>query len=195
MKKLALISVLVLLVFGAAFAESSYGLRAGVNLSSYNGKNASGGTKLGFHGGLMMMYELHPMLTLQPELLYTQRGAKKDSGSVTWSQTQHYAELPILLKLNLSAGDILVQPYAGPEFRYMLSGKRTAKVAGVETTSDIKNMNDFDFGVGLGADIIYNNFLFGARYSIGMSNIYEKSGGSQSDIKNNAIMINLGVLY
>lgn len=200
MKKLIMLSLLALLIVGVANAEPTYGLRAGLNISSYNSENYKNDTKLGFHGGLMMMYDLHPMVILQPELLFSQRGAQKEGKvlgqTVSWSTTFNYIEVPVMFKLNLAVGDLGIQPHLGPEFRYLLSAKNKDVVGSVTTTSDIKNLNDFDYGLGLGIDAKYDNFLVGLRYSMGMSKIYEKtSGGSQLDVKHNSIMLNLGATY
>jgi hypothetical protein len=195
MKKLLIISLLVVLSLGFAHAQSIYGLRAGLNISEYGG-DADMDSKIGFNAGMFMHYKLHPMLLLQPELNYTQRGAQNDftiAGVKTEvKQTLHYAELPIYLKLDLGERDLKFQPYLGPEMRYLISAKQKIKVGSNEDTADIDNVKDLDFGLGIGIDMMFNHMLiFGARYSLGLSNIDDNGG----DVTNNAIMINLGVLY
>jgi hypothetical protein len=60
----------------------------------------------------------------------------------------------------------------------------------------MENLRDFDYGLGLGLDVVANvNFMVGVRYSIGMSDIFEKSLGIQLDARNTSLMLNLGILY
>lgn len=192
MKKLVLISLLAVLGISFAFSQSIYGLRGGLNISNYSG-DPDMDAKIGFHGGMVMQAHLHPLLILQPELLYTQRGAQAESNIIgDVKETLHYVELPILAKLNLGTGNLKFQPYLGPEFRYLIKGNRTVKMGNIETTNEIDDYTDFDFGLGLGMDIVFNtNMLFGARYSMGLMDIYD----GNAEVKTNAIMINLGFLY
>lgn len=191
MKKVVLISLLAVLGISFAFGQSIYGLRGGLNISNYGG-DPEMDSKIGFHGGMMMQYHLDQMLILQPELLYTQRGAQEEALGIEHKQTLHYLELPIFAKLDLGEGKLKFQPYLGPEFRYLIKGNSTLKIGSDETTVEIKNAEDFDFGLGLGIDLVFNtNMLIGARYSMGLTTIDEDG----SDVKNNSFMINLGFLY
>lgn len=195
MKRVLLISLLAILSISFAFGQSIYGLRAGLNLSNYDGDYEMD-SRIGFHAGMMMQYNLHPMLILQPELLYTQRGAQ-DEGTVAGIKTElkhtlHYLELPIFLKLDLGEGNLKFQPYLGPELRYLIAAKYKAKAGSVEQSGDINGLADLDFGLGIGLDFVFNtNMLFGARYSLGLANIDD----GDDEIKNNSFMINLGFLY
>ncbi|MCB5277856.1 MAG: porin family protein [Candidatus Cloacimonetes bacterium] len=195
MKKLILISLILALGISFAFAQSIYGLRAGLNISSFGGDSEMD-SKIGFNGGLFMQYRVHPMLILQSELNYTQRGAQDELSimgvKTEIKQTLHYAELPVYLKLDLGEANLKFQPYLGPELRYLISAKKTSKVGGDESSGDIEDITDMDFGLGLGIDMVFNtNMLVGARYSMGLIDISEDS----SDVTNNSIMINLGFLY
>jgi hypothetical protein len=195
MKKVLLISLLAILGISFAFGQSIYGLRAGLNVSNYGGDSEMD-SRIGFHAGMMMQYHMHPMLILQPELLYTQRGAQDEATilgvKTELKQTLHYVELPIFLKLGLGEGNLKFQPYLGPELRYLIAAKYKTKVGSAEQTGDIKDLADLDFGLGIGLDLVFNtNMLFGARYSLGLADVADGS----ADVKNNAFMINLGFLY
>jgi|LSQX01.2.fsa_nt_gb hypothetical protein len=195
MKRVLLISLLAFLSISFAFGQSIYGLRAGLNISSYGG-DGDMDRKIGFNAGMLMQHRVHPMLIIQPELNYTQRGGQ-DEGSVMGvdlevKQTLHYAELPIYLKLDLGEGNLKFQPYLGPEFRYLIAAKYKIKAGSEEDDGDINDVVDLDFGMGLGIDMLFNtNMLFGVRYSMGISDIADGPG----EVKNNALMLNLGFLY
>lgn len=200
MKKILLLSLLAILSIGMVNAEPFFGLRGGLNISNYSEGDAD--SKVGFHAGMMMQYDLHPMIVLQPELLYTQRGASVEFTTLgietEVSQTLHYVELPIFVKLDLGEGNMKVQPYLGPEFRYLIKGNQKITINGDEgDTNEIDGLNEFDYGMGAGIDLLFNtNMLVGVRYSMSMGEIFEEdSFGFQNDSKNTSLMVNLGFLY
>lgn len=192
MKKTFVISMLLLLGITFAFAQGNYGVRAGLNLSNLDG-NRKADNKIGFHAGFMMDYKLHPFIIIQPELLYTQRGTQREISKVTTSRLLHYVELPIFLKGSFGTPDIKIEPYLGPEFRYLVKGGRKVKGGDNESTTDYDKdyINSFDWGLGFGLDLRINrDMLLGARYSMGMTEVF-KDGKD----KNTSIMINLGYSY
>jgi hypothetical protein len=200
MKKVIIILALLGLSLGMVFAQSVYGLRAGVNFSNYSGDDVDADSRIGLNGGMIMQYHLHPLFILQPELIYTQRGAQSETEGLVLetktSDTLHYVELPLFLKLDLGQGNLKLQPYLGPEFRYLIKGVHKEEVGDHEDSDDMENLRDFDYGLGLGLDVVANvNFMVGVRYSIGMSDIFEKSLGIQLDARNTSLMLNLGILY
>ena len=200
MKKVIIILALLGLSLGVVFAQSVYGLRAGVNFSNYSGDDADEDSRFGVNGGMIMQYHLHPLFILQPELIYTQRGAQSETEGFVMetktSDTLHYVELPLFLKLDLGQGNLKLQPYLGPELRYLIKGVHKEEVSDHEESVDMENLRDFDYGLGLGLDVVANiNFMIGIRYSIGMNEIFEEALGIQPDAKNTSLMLNLGVLY
>ena len=112
------------------------------------------------------------------------------------SDTLHYVELPLFLKLDLGQGNLKLQPYLGPELRYLIKGVHKEEVSDHEESVDMENLRDFDYGLGLGLDVVANiNFMIGIRYSIGMNEIFEEALGIQPDAKNTSLMLKLGFLY
>lgn len=172
MKKIVLITTLMLLAFSMSFAQEIFGFKAGVNFNNYTDGNVTPENLLGFNAGMVGMYSVHPLIKIQPELLYSQRGANYEN--LKTKEVLHYAELPIFLKLNLLDGNFNIQPYVGPEFRYLIKGQRTITVGSNDTTNDIDNLKKFDYGFGLGLDLMFNrNMLVGARYSKSLSEFHE----------------------
>lgn len=190
--------MLVLLGISFAFAQGTYGVRGGLNLANYTG-DAGLDNKIGFHAGMMMEYKINPLLLIQPELLYTQRGTHQDKKilgvQTKTDNTLHYVELPIFLKasVGIGDGDFKIEPYLGPEFRYLAKGKWSVKAGSSETSGDFDSddVKAFDYGLGFGLDLrFHRNMLLGARYSMGMAEPFKNS-----DAKNTAIMVNLGYIY
>lgn len=200
MKKTFVISMLLLLSISFAFAQAqgNYGVRAGLNLSNFDG-DSKADNKIGFHAGFMMEYKVHPLIVVQPELLYTQRGTHHETKVPgTTSKTDdllHYVELPIFLKASIGTADFKIEPYLGPEFRYLVKGGWKTKAGSSETSGDYDkdDINSFDYGLGLGLDLRINrDILLGARYSMGMAEVFKSKLFKD---KNTSIMINLGYIY
>ena len=199
MKKLLVILLLVVLSIGLAFAQGVYGLKAGLNISNFSGDDADDlDTKsvIGFNGGLFMQKHIHPMIILQPELNYSHRGAMMEINlfgtEIELRDNLHYLELPLFVKLDLGEGNLKFQPYLGPELRYLIKGNGTTEADGDETTEELEDTNDFDYGVGLGIDLLFNmKYMAGFRYSQGLAEVFE----NDVDTRNSSIMFNLGILY
>ncbi len=192
MKKTFVISMLLLLSFSFAFAQGNYGVRGGLNLSNFDGDGKQD-NKIGFHAGFMMEYKVHPFIVVQPELLYTQRGSHKEIAKIKTDNLLHYVELPIFLKGSFGTHDFKIEPYLGPEFRYLVKGGWKVKGGDSETSGDFDkdDINSFDYGLGFGLDLRINrDMLLGARYSMGMAEVFDVGNS-----KNTAIMINLGYTY
>ncbi len=116
----------VMLVATSVQAQVSFGVRAGVNLSNINGKDAAD-NKLenrlipGFNAGVNVEIPVADQFYLQPGLLFTTKGARAEEGD--GKTTLGYVELPINLvfKPELGAGKMLLG--FGPYVAYGVTGK------------------------------------------------------------------------
>lgn len=193
---------------GMLSAQSTVGLRGGINLANFSGDDVSDNydNKLGVNAGVIIVMVLDPNFIIQPEFTYSQRGAQYETtvaGIKTEGHTYlNYAELPVLFKYNFDLNGVLLQPYVGPEVRYLINAKQKTKVSvgGSSTTNtdDLKDINDIDYGLNAGLDIVIGkNLIFGARYSLGLRNIEEKDSSSDdiADMKNSGLNFSLGLLF
>src|SRR3982751_3951003 len=84
-----------------SFAQVQFGIKAGANISNFNGGDFDAVKKkalIGFHGGAYLNFPL-ANLSIQPELMVSTQGAKLDSisgGSASWKVT--YVTLPVVLQ-------------------------------------------------------------------------------------------------
>jgi len=124
-----------------------------------------------------------------------------------------YFSFPVLAKL--AFGESNIKPYliAGPEIGFLLSGKDYAKATSeaeamgvkvgpysVELEEDIKeSLESFEFAINFGAGLSFalgNIELFADFiYSLGITKINKESFTAGEDIKNQIIMINVGMLF
>lgn len=212
MNKILIAALALILAAVSASAETHFGLRGGVNNTTLGGEDAPSEieSRSGFHGGLMMQIWTGSAFLIQPELLYSQRGTYRDyleSELITIENksTFNYLEMPLLFKLNLNIQDTRLQPYVGPEGRYLISAESetvTTTTIGDNTetntnTEDIDNLKDLDYGLCAGLDIeVFGDLLIGARYNVGMANIQKgEDGGDEPDILNRGLMLTVGLTF
>jgi hypothetical protein len=124
MKKITLSLSLLVGLSTVAHAQSSIriGLKGGANLASYTGPDKTDTkSKYGFSAGATFNFPLSDMISIQPELLYSQKGIKLDySGynnndgvifnplsniSGTFGQTLSYIDVPLLVRVNTGGSD------------------------------------------------------------------------------------------
>lgn len=196
----------MLFVANAAFSQSQFGIRAGVNFSNLNGK--AGGNKIedtkllpGFNVGVTYDVNLADEFYLQPGLLFTTKGAKGDlsfgeASLEDMKMTLNYLELPInfLYKPELGEGNLILG--VGPYVAYGLGGK--AKFGSF--SNDIKFGKDEDFkAFDYGGNLLFGYQLpsgisFQLNAQLGMGNMIH-DGDSDNSLRNTQFGISLGYKF
>ena len=189
MKKYALV-VLLALISTVTFAQVSWNVKGGLNLSSYMGKNSDNSEiKLGGRVGIGMEYAINDMVSFQPSLFYTTKGAKY-SGSASYlginadadlRVTQMYLEMPIDLQLRFKvADDMNLIVGAGPYIAYGVGGKTklSGNIAGYKGNTDWDTFGDdglrrFDAGANIEFGMEFNPIIVGVNTQLGFCNVTE----------------------
>jgi len=196
MKKLFLGLGLVAGTFAFAQTSPTFGLKAGLNVSSISKDGYEDSkSKAGFYGGIFMNAPVSEMFSIQPEVLYSQYGAKVtrvDAGTVlgqsysskeSASLNLDYITVPVMFQFHATPAFYLE---AGPEFGFLVSAKAkdysATVINGNETATsnesgDIKdNYSSFNMGAGLGLGFNFTeNFGINARYVAGFTDINKKN--------------------
>ena len=196
MKKLFLGLGLVAGTFAFAQTSPTFGLKAGLNVSSLSKDGYEDSkSKAGFYGGIFMNAPVSEMFSIQPEVLYSQYGAKVtrvDSGTVlgntytsksSASLNLDYITVPVMFQFHATPAFYIE---AGPEFGFLVNAKAkdysSTVVNGSETTTsnesgDIKdNYSSFNMGAGLGIGFNFTeNLGINARYVAGFTDINKKN--------------------
>jgi hypothetical protein len=186
--------------------STKFGLKAGVNLSNlYVDEDLESlddeKTKVGFNAGMFLKVPIVRGFSLQPELLYSNKGAKLKydagifGGEGEFRFNLHYVELPVLAVINIAKS---LNLHAGPYVSYLAAANVTRLDDDGDThdISDLEadNFNRIDYGLvgGLGLDI--QNLTIGARYNYGLREIGESglSGRVTKDSRNSVISLYLG---
>ncbi|HLZ87607.1 MAG TPA: porin family protein [Puia sp.] len=171
--------------------KAKFGIKGGFDLTTlYSSDVSTNHMKPGFDAGVFAKLPVTRGFSIQPELLYSLKGAKNTysnfiEGSGEYRFNLGYLQLPVLAVVNLA-----------PNFNLHLGGYAAylvnANIKNVDNNGNIQsatelNTGDFnrwDFGLvgGLGFDI--ENVTLGARYNYGLSEI-GKSGNATGDLTKN----------
>ncbi len=205
-KQATLLALAALLALGAnAQAQVSLIPKAGITVTtiSYDDEPPGQKGRVGFVGGAgVEIGIIKNFFSVQPELLFIQKGEKYEAGRVVTSSKLNYLELPVLAKVSFGSEAIKGYVNAGPSLAMGLTGNY--KVEGGENAgeTDIRfgdPSNDgrryldnrFDFGLqfGGGASIGAGpgSVVVDARYGLGLSDLNDESKS-----KNRAFAFTLG---
>lgn len=198
--------LIVVFVFGFIFSiqaqtDIKYGAKAGLNFASLSGKDVppGAGTKTGLVIGGFMTWNFAPMFGLQPEVLYSMKGATGSTQGISYTFTVNYIEIPALLKfyIPLAPGSpIGADIYAGPDFAFNVASSVDQTSNGQSQTTDIKNTtNGFDFNLMFGGGFNFNvgPTLLGVelRYSFATGT----AANDGTDIKNGVLALLASVTF
>ncbi|MES1159775.1 MAG: porin family protein, partial [Bacteroidota bacterium] len=131
-----------------------FGIKGGLNLTSlYVDDVSSEHMKVGFNAGIFAKLPVTKGFSIQPELLYSVKGAKDTYSKFVQGDGEYrfnlgYMELPVLAVVNITPNFNI---HAGPYVGYLVSAKvKDVKNDGsIEGASDLKadNFNRWDVGL------------------------------------------------
>lgn len=199
----ALLVVLLTIAVSLASAQRiTGGLKAGVNLANFHGDDVEDHkSKIGFCGGGFIAFGLGKVVVIQPELLYSQKGAKWEEEFIgeTWKLTYkfNYLEVPVFVKMIMPVqGKVKPNLFLGPYFGILITDPRgKVEIDGTTMEDDIEGVKDTDFGVVFGGGIDFElgkgKIVFDVRYSLGLTTLDEED----ADVKNNVFSFLLGYSF
>jgi hypothetical protein len=191
MKKAFLALALTLGVASAAQAQSArFGVKAGASLTSFTGTDADNAkNKFGFNGGVMANFALNDMFSIQPEVLYSMKGAKRDGiGNGDYRFNANYIDVPVLAKISTGATGLFFE--LGPQVGFLAS----AKLKDDSNSADIKDSFktvDFGYAAGLGFQA-ESGPMVGLRYNGGITSVDKDS---DAKLRNSAFQLYVGFLF
>ncbi len=202
MKKNLIILAAILVVGSTAYAQPRFGVRGGLSMasSSFNSKEDLKASSVnGFHAGILFETSLFPFVSLQPEVLFDQRGSKLDlGGGVESTLRTNYATIPLFFKVSIPiTSSFKANVHAGPYAGIALGGTRELTLNGNKESSNVLVVNSYDqaeatkpqvslvdygaiAGVGVSYDVIANIAVFlDVRYALGFAEVqkYAETSG------------------
>lgn len=201
MKKLLLSAAAGLLVAAAAPAAHAqgvrFGVKAGANLSNLSGDLVNQDqykNRFGFQGGVMVNFGLGDIISIQPEVLYSQKGFKyadeqfglvRNTGNVRYD----YLDVPVLVRVR--AAGIFFE--VGPQYSYLmnvstdrtqtLNGAVVGNVGSGTTNLDNVQRNELGYVGGLGFQAS-NGVMLGVRYTGAFTDFAKNNNYSNDDFRN-----------
>ncbi|WP_396188948.1 porin family protein [Flavobacterium sp.] len=208
MKKIVMTAIAVFALINSNAQDVKFGVKTGLNLSTFSGDVANVDSKFGFILGGFAEIKLSEKFAFQPELLFSTQGAKS---SESYAEIGYSEKMEYNLKANYLNIPLMAKYYAnsklsiqvGPQIGFLMSSKTkvdyTINDAGVidsgsQTVDTKSSYNSIDFGLNIGAGYdITENIGLDLRYNLGLSNVNKKVDGVDMNVKNSVVQ--LGVSY
>ena len=215
--------LVLLLLSSPSFSQLSIkmGIKGGQNFATFRGdllpdqlglSSVDLKSKTGFVAGGFMKVTVLGTFSVQPELLYTQKGVAYDgtisagnvSRDVEGQLNVSYVELPILGRFEMSLlPTVSLNVYGGPAFSMKVSEGLELEENGVEVPANLSSSDVFedrDSGFVIGAGLALSPaglalLFIDARYTIGTDAIFvgEDTALELPDIKNNVFTLSAGI--
>src|SRR5690606_20874035 len=182
--RIQLFTVIIALVFSVKAIQAQvndsaaqFGVKGGVNFSNmYTDDVDDENVLTSFNAGVYFNLPVSDLFSIQPEVLYSRKGAELRYDNVFASGSAkfnlNYIEVPVLLKINVTDNFNI---HAGPYFAYLIDSKITNDGDGgafdFESNFDNDDFNKFDAGIAAGIGFDFDSFGIGARYNYGLSTI------------------------
>jgi hypothetical protein len=201
----AIFTTVVITTIPTASAQGPVvGVKVGLNYSDLYGDDVGSSESLQrFCVGTFVGFPISDMVTIQPELLYTQKGTKWDlydpvvaAVEKAWVKLT-YVEIPILTKIVIRPrGNVKPHICSGPYLGVNIAARGTMLQDGeVVEREIIGDVNDIDLGVvsGIGIDVDLGKgaIVIDTRYVLGLSGIDEDG----QDVRNKVFSFILGYAF
>ncbi|OGX91505.1 hypothetical protein BEN49_04855 [Hymenobacter coccineus] len=147
----------------------SLGLKAGASLTSFVGPDAKNffNSRFGFNAGIFANIGLTRLIAFQPEVLYSQKGAKTNTVDVKYRL--HYVDVPLAFHVNTDGFFF----EAGPQVGFLVAAKYQAGSTSTDITPGYKSI-DFGYLAGLGYQLKHG-LGAGLRYNGAFTNFSKSS--------------------
>jgi hypothetical protein len=162
--------VLLLTCASPAAAQITYGVKAGVNFANvaFDGDDdvpSSG--RIGVLAGAFATIPLTAWLTLQPEAIYTVKGASLDIFDIDSEYIVDYLEVPVLARVPVRSNLYVA---AGPSLAFQVRARSRTSFAGSTQEVDIgEEVESLDIGVVGAVGYQMGRWVLDGRYTHGLS--------------------------
>ena len=185
MKKVLLVFA-VFAITASSFAQTKFGVKAGVNFANGSGDDFEDlDSRTGLVIGGFAKFQVAEKFAFQPEILYSAQGAKYSESGYEETLKLNYLNIPLMGKLYVTEGLSL---QAGPQVGFLMSAKYAFEEDGISADIDVKDdMKGLDFGLNFGVGYELPMGLgFDLRYNLGLTNVADND---EADGKNAVLQI------
>lgn len=200
--------LLLFVVSGLSAQDRVIGVKGGFNIADLDIEDEDTDTRTGFVGGVYGKFGINEVFSIQPEVLFSQKGASETEAGTELEFMFDYIEIPVLLVYSFPVENSGFSPslYVGPAVSFESKCEVEASEPGVSLTVDcdeVENVSDgevvidtkgTDFGLvfGGGIDITAGSavLVFDVRYNYGLTDILDEG---DVEVKNRAFSIMGGI--
>lgn len=191
--KLTKIASLILLIAGLTIQLKAqvlpeFGVKGGLNYATFNDtENVE--YKPGFLIGGYLNFKIpaSPM-SVQPEILYAQYGAKAEDADFEFDV--NYIQVPVLLKFGFETPAAQPNVYFGPYMGFNTKAEVENNDGSINLEDSAK---DTEFGVVVGAGVDVSKLRLGLRYTAGLTNVADDDFNDSA--KNGALALTVGIAF
>lgn len=154
--------------------NTEFGVKGGFNMSNlYQSKADDDNVLYGFNAGVYATLPISDFIAIQPEILFTTKGAELDyNNGIASGNTKfrlNYIEVPLLVRVNITKNFNI---HAGGYASYLVSSKVTGDGDIIfDQKIDTDNLNKFDAGLSAGVGVDFNPISIGLRYNHGLTTV------------------------
>lgn len=200
MKRIICLLAFCVLFTAYSVAQIGLGIKGGVNFANVGGTDAPPGAKTltGFAAGGYVEISLPLLFTIQPEILYSQKGTTYDQTvlgtNFKVTAKLNYLEIPVLVKYSFPVPVVKPSLYVGPAMGILLSAKGTVEAGGQSQEEDIKDQTtSTDWGLVVGASAHIAIITVDVRYTLGLTTI-DKAGTTKGYNRVVGIMVGIPLM-
>jgi len=205
MKKIILSLAVLASAAGVANAQTGIkvGLKGGFNGSTFSGADSKGSEyKAGFAAGALVNFGVSDNFSIQPEFLYSQKGASIDNvlgTNNTFKSTLGYLDVPIMFRYNIGEDGKGFFVELGPQGSFVLhrrdfyedgSGKQTGSSF---TSTDDLNKVVLGYVGGLGYQLT-SGLQLGLRYTGDFTQVYKQQNAAPN-VHNSVFQFQVGYAF
>jgi hypothetical protein len=172
--------------------NNGFGIKGGFNLVDLRGSDTENYKDLSnlktYHAGVYAQFGFNDKFSIQPEVLFTRKGfddRETNTSSTTRETRLDYIQVPVVLVYNFLDN---VSVHVGPQASLLVR----VKDLGVEKSIDGAGFNSLDYGVVGGLEARVGPARVGARYDLGLADIYENNNTFE-DVKNGVFQVYVGI--
>lgn len=153
---------------------TEFGVKGGFNMSNlYQSEADDNNVIYGFNAGVYATLPISDFIAIQPEILYTTKGAELDYNNAFAEGNAkfklNYIEVPLLVRVNITKN---FNVHAGGYASYLVSSKVTGEGdISFDEAVDTDELNKFDAGLSAGVGVDFNPISVGLRYNYGLTTV------------------------
>jgi hypothetical protein len=186
--------VLIVMFASSASAQITYGAKAGVNFAnvSFAGDDVPSSSRIGLLAGAFATVPLTGWLSVQPEAIYTVKGASIDIFDIESDYIVDYLEVPVLARVPIQRRVYLA---VGPSIAFRIRARnRTSFGGSTEEVNIADDVESLDIGVVGAAGLEMGRWVFDGRYTHGFSDT-DADTSDNVKIRNRVFSVSAGFRF